>query len=375
MHPPLIELTLAHGAAGGPAARRVGALLLAGLILGAAILSTWSGVGPARRPLDVRNLAAEASQLTVELGSADDRVRSMLIELRRHLGRRPLDARARAVYASLLLGLSRSPEHGEAAAFHATRAARLAPVTVHVVRLAALVLARTGEPAAALGMTRDMFAYDRAAAATLLAQLEPLLDGEPFELALPQEPAAWLAWATALREHDRSDEAADWLLRSHERWPDHLPTLHLLAYDAAVRERWQALRQLLPATLGLAETREAAPLFALRARWRAMEHDRAGGSRDLERALRLDFDSGHVQMLAGEACESLGDIEQARRLWQRALHEESAPRARLLYLLARLEQRHGQPAAALRHWQSLLELEPQHAEAQRRVDDLTGFSR
>ena len=53
----------------------------------------------------------------------------------------------------------------------------------------------------------------------------------------------------------------------------------------------------------------------------------------------------------------------------------AADRRGLLSRLARLEDEYGRPAAALRHWKALLELDPDHVEARRRVDDLTGFQR
>ena len=99
---------------------------------------------------------------------------------------------------------------------------------------------------------------------------------------------------------------------------------------------------------------------------------------DVETALRLQG-SGSTHTLAGDFFEQLGDAARARREWSRALHgtsrERLSTRRGLLLRLARLEDRHGRPAAALRFWEAVLEIDPDHAEARRRVDDLSGFQR
>jgi hypothetical protein len=50
-------------------------------------------------------------------------------------------------------------------------------------------------------------------------------------------------------------------------------------------------------------------------------------------------------------------------------------RRSLLEHLARMEERQGRAAAALRLWQALLALDAEHREARRHVDDLSGFAR
>jgi hypothetical protein len=41
--------------------------------------------------------------------------------------------------------------------------------------------------------------------------------------------------------------------------------------------------------------------------------------------------------------------------------------------MARYEDDHGKPAAALRAWKAVLEEDPEHPEAQRRIADLGGL--
>jgi len=52
---------------------------------------------------------------------------------------------------------------------------------------------------------------------------------------------------------------------------------------------------------------------------------------------------------------------------------ETAGRRNLLTRLARLEDEHGRASAALRLWQAILELDPSHPEATRRVRALGGL--
>ena len=86
-----------------------------------------------------------------------------------------------------------------------------------------------------------------------------------------------------------------------------------------------------------------------------------------------------IRTLAGDVYEELGRIARARNEWNRALHGaragQASARRGLLVRLARLEDVHGEPAAALRLWETLLELDPEHAEDRRRGDDLAGFRR
>ena len=112
-----------------PARRRRAAT--AGLtvsVLVAAALATLLGADRARRSMDPRKIAEGALQASLEHGNDAPVVREVLVDLRRSLGRRPLDSGTRVAYAGLLLGLSSSVEQTRAAAFHARRASELAPV-------------------------------------------------------------------------------------------------------------------------------------------------------------------------------------------------------------------------------------------------------
>ena len=104
--------------------------------------ATWLGADSARRPPDPVELAGKALQDSIDKGSRDPAVLARLRALREELAREPLDSMTRTVYAGLLLSLSRSLEEAAAAAFHASAAAELAPVTVPVQRRAARILAR-----------------------------------------------------------------------------------------------------------------------------------------------------------------------------------------------------------------------------------------
>lgn len=305
-----------------------------------------------------------------------ERVGETLRELRRELAARPLDARLRIAYSGLLLGTGRSVADTEAAAFHASAAARMAPATLSVVRPAIEILARGGRRDEAIEWNRHLFTFAPDRGARTLSRIEPLLPD--VEAALPASPEAWLAWHTVLLERGAGPEETAWLSRAYERWPDHLPLLERMAVRASLRRDWDALAALFPDGRSLpAEPGAARPLLH-RARLLLARDDRAGASRDLERALSLD-DSISTRTLAGEVCEELGEHERARHLWRHALFSEAGRepgfRKRLLVRLARSEERTGSPAAARRYWGEILELDPGHAEASRRLDELTGYRR
>lgn len=349
----------------------------AALLLVLASVATALGADAARHPLEAGKLAESALRLALVRGNDDPQVRAALVELCRELARSPLDSRTRAVYASLLTGLSRRMEDCKAASFHARRAAELAPVTVSVVRATALVLAHCGETDRALELTRDIFTYDAPAAALTLSQLAPLVD-RPIDAGIPATPAAWLAWAHQLLHDGRVSEGTDWLERTCRRWPDHWPALETLAVVATNHEDWAMLESLFPAGRELPDEPAAARPLLQRARLRAHQGDLAAARVDIERALALDGGTTATRILGGDAYESVGEFDLARRSWNRALFalaDHDPARPAVLGRLARLEERHGQPAAALRWWQALLELDPADAEARRRVDDLSGFRR
>lgn len=369
-----VPLTLLAGQPADVAPERATTLawFTVALIFMAAGLATLVGVDPVRRPVSARDVARRTAEMEQDLGSADERVRNAALELRRAIGARPLDAMARAVYADLLFGLSRQLEDTTAAAAHAARAAELAPVTVPVIRLAATVLAKSGRPQSAVDLTRSMFGYDPRAAGELLARIEPLLDSQGLVAALPQDPAAWLAWSEELRRAGRDAEAAAWARQTHERWPTHTPALRAVAAEAFHARDLERLAVLLPPDRTLEETPDGAVIRAYRARARAEHGDTDGARADVREALRIDAKSTAVRLVSGDVHDALGDHDEARRHWTRALHGlapgETVARLRLLARLARYEERYGEPAAARRLWQSILAIDPQHAEARSFVD-------
>lgn len=370
-----LKLVAARAHDGGSADRPLAAIGLALILAACAAVATWIGVRPAREPIQAREMAESALQQALSQGSAS--ARSILVEMRSTLGKRPLDSNTRAVYANLLLGFSRRFDDRHAAAFHAELAAELAPVTVPVVRVASIVLIQSGEAERGLAWIGRMFGYDAPAAAELLAQVEPLLFSEQVVLGLPDDPDAWAAWSRELRGAERIDEADAWVERAFQRWPDHLPTMRPLAARAARLRDWDRLAELLPPGRALPEERAAGSLLGSRALLEAHRGDTAAAVQDIESALALDGDSSSTLLLVGDAFEELGQGEEARRHWTRGLYQLSptAPtfiRRELLLRLARLEDREGEPARALRHWRSVLEIDARHPEARRRIEDLTG---
>lgn len=358
-----------------PAGRTRGALLASVVVIGAA-WSTQVGVQPARRALEVRTLAEQALQRSLERGLDDPRVRATLRELRREVSRRPLDSRARVVYAGVLLGLSSNLDDTAAAAFHAEVAARLAPATVPVVRGAVLVLARSGRRAEAVEWTRRMFGHDADAAADLLLRLEPYLSPAEIEEGLENDPEAWLAWSRRLRQAERGESADRWIERAFERWPGREEVRRLMCARAVRRGDWDGLARLVPAEAPLAESAAAAPLWVYRARVRSRAGDGADAVRDIETAQRLGRESNDLMILAGEAYESMDLLDEARSCWTRVLFRTPAGardnRVRVLVSLARLEQRSGDLSSALRHWRAVLAIEPGHEAALRQIARLTG---
>jgi len=380
MEPSDLKLVRTPGWPPRPTARRdrTAAVGLGLLALSAALVGTLLGADRSREPSRPIDTAREALFRVLDRGPSDPGVRELLGALRMQIGQRPLDARTRALYSALLLEMATGPQDGPAPAFHATRAADLAPVTVPVIRAAALVLARSGEPEAAVGLVREMFGYDANSAAGLLNALEPFLEPRQIEDAVPGDPEAWLAWAREIRNQGRSDDADDWISRAHRRWPDHVGVRLKVATRAANRRDWPALARVLPLEEELPDSAESALLFAFRARVRAEAGDTGGARDDVERAAALSRNAATVLLHCGDALLAADDPGGARRLWSRALFGISprsgaaAERIRLLVRMARLEDDHGKPAAALRAWKAVLEEDPEQAEARRRVAELGG---
>jgi tetratricopeptide (TPR) repeat protein len=128
----------------------------------------------------------------------------------------------------------------------------------------------------------------------------------------------------------------------------------------------------------LPETSEAAIVFAYRALARSMAQEDAAAKEDAQIALRLSQRSIAIRIIVGDAYVTIGDYEAARHLWNRSLFElesrRTGGRRALLLRLARLEHEHGEPAAALRLWRKVLEIDSENFEAQSGIRDLTGRS-
>jgi len=352
------------------------ALAVAAVLAALAAAATLLHADRARRENDPRPLAEAALEASLERGNEAPEVRAALVELRRGLERRPLDARARVAYAGLLLGLGTEDAHFGLAAFHARRAVELAPVTVPIVRAATLIVAQTGERDLAVSWIRRMFAYDPASAAELLAQVEATVLGLPVEAALPDAVGAWLAWARKLRRDGRLADADRRVEQAQRRWPDDLEALGERAALLVRRQDWTALAELLPPDWEPPPELAAAMPLLYRARAALARGDRDGARADLERALRLHPEAWGVMFLAGQICEDLGERARARTLWHGALHRldasEREARQGILVHLARLEDRDGRAGTALRLWRSVLDLDPEHAEAAGRIRELSG---
>ncbi len=279
-----------------------------------------------------------------------------------------------------MLSLSRSREEAAAAAFHASAAAELAPVTVPVQRRAARILARCGDLEAAFRLTRRTFLFDPAAGAGILEKLLPICGWERAVEGVPDTPGGWVAWSRVLEKRDHRKEAVERMNEALRRWPQ---DPEVLLYNAA--RAWPAgdtekMRSLFPEDLALPEDPDYALLFAFQGIGRAAAGDRAGMERSLETALDLLPRNPSVLQAAGDAWILMQEPTAAVRLWKRGLYfagKDAPPPVRigLLLRLARMEEKEGRPARALDHWREILLLAPDHREARGRVDDLTGFRR
>lgn len=350
--------------------------LIGGICLAAASLATFLGADAARRPAPTPERALETVSVALAQGNESPEVREAVRSFRSQLGARPLDSATRVLYASVLLELASRAEDSAAPAFHARRAATLAPVTVPIVSAAALVLVRSGEPEQALALTRAMFGYDARAAAPLLRQIEPFLGGDGVRGALPDDPDAWNAWAEQLVLSERREQAEAWLREGLERWPGHVGLREALCHRAIARGDWNALEALLPEDLAMPRSADAAELFAYRA-WLRVERGQLAAARgDLEEAGRLSRDSSSILVLSGDVLYAAADFDGARSYWSRALYrvppgERSRPaKLGILVRLARLEDRRGMLGEALRAWRAVLRVDPDHEEAGRRVSAL-----
>ena len=346
-------------------------------LVGTAALATLRGADRSRAPLDAAQHVTDTLKQALAKGNRSPEVLANLRRLRAELGRRPLDSKSRVRYAALLLSMTRSRNDTRAAAFHARVAAELAPVTLPVVELAALIQAASGDRAEALAWVRHAFEFDPAGAANLLLQLESrLTDLKPGE-GLAAIPSAWIAWARVLSDTARGDESVALLVAAAQRWPDDLELLVVLSRRAAGASDWDALERWVLRLDPLPVEGYGLELLAYRARVHAERGRRAEAEADLTDVLSVAGAAPHVLVLAGDVQQRLGSIALARRTWNRVLFriatERAAMRVSVLVRLADLEERDGRASVALRHWRAILELDPSHARALQRVAALTGF--
>jgi tetratricopeptide (TPR) repeat protein len=350
---------------------------LAVLLLAAAAVATGQGADAARAPRISTADAASIVQAAFDAGAASPPVVAATRRLRAELGRRPLDARTRVLYAGVLADLVGSAADVPAPIFHARRAAALAPVTVPVIRPAAVVLMRCGETAQALALVRGMFAWDPRSAAALLALLEPWTEPGDLAAGIPEDAAAWSAWIQALRRAGRAADADRWLDDAQTRWPQDTAIFEAVAVRAALRRDWAALEAALAAGPRLVEEPRFAVLFATRSRLHAARGRGADARADAARAEGLAQERASVLVAAGEAHEAAGDLDAARGAWTRALWAtprdaaRREARGRILARVARLEERRGRLGDALRAWRAVLDEVPAHPEARAGIERLT----
>jgi hypothetical protein len=354
---------------------RGAAVALGLLAIGCALGGSLLGADRARKPSAAIDSARDTLNRVLDRGPSDPEVLESVANIRRQLGERPLDARSRVLYAALLLEMVSSADDCPVSVFHAGRAAELAPVTVPVHRAASLVLARCGAQDHAVELIRRMFGYEPDSAAALFKEVEPFIEEHLRERALPHDATAWMAWSRELRGAGRTQESEIWADQAYRQWPKNLDALQDAAARAVNNQDWVRLGMVLPPDGELPEKREAAVLYAYRARARAEAGDAVGTRKDTDKAAALAQHSSAVLLHAGDALRVVGEDESARRAWRRALFELSKDdttraRARLLVRLARLEDELGQPAAALRAWREVLDEEPDHSGARRRVSEL-----
>jgi len=361
----------------GPEPQRGNAAAALGVaVLLAGALATGFGADAARRRFDPAPLAESALARTIAANDprpADEAQR----RLRERLRRTPLDGATRTIAASLSAETAATDPPRAAAALQAQAAARLTPGDVGVARGAARVLARCGRSGLALRQIAQLFAYAPAEAAATLADIEPFVDGDRLLDGLPPEPAAWLAWSERLRRSGREAEADARLALLLARWPRDLAALRVAASAAASRNRIDELTRLVPPSLALPATAEAASLYAYRARSKAAAGDAAGSRADALLAIALSHGDPWVLTLSGDALAE-AEPRLARDYWTRALYRLLAtPESRgaaiwLRFRLARLDDREGRAGDALRAWRSILDERPDDGEAKRRVAELTG---
>ncbi|MDZ7372987.1 MAG: tetratricopeptide repeat protein [candidate division KSB1 bacterium] len=172
---------------------------------------------------------------------------------------------------------------------------------------------------------------------TLMRQRRPQEAVEFFEKASrldPDDEDFLLGLAAAydeLRQYDRSDSLYRRLL---ERNPDHPTALNNYAYSLSLRgERLEEAFQMAHEAL-LAEPRNGAFLDTMG--WILYRMGRYGEALEyIRKASELRSDSPEVFEHLGEVLEKLGNLEQARQAWQRALELDPTRR----HLMEKIEGR------------------------------------
>lgn len=298
--------------------------------------------------------------------------RARALRLRRLVGTWPTEAKRRVAYAAILYGGARGADDRAAAAFHAAAAARLAPSTAPVQSGAAVLLAGSGDLEGGLRCVRRLFGFAPKDAARTLLQLEPLLDDAALTRALPDRPAAHLAWSALLAAEGEKAAADRGLDHAWARWPEDLAVLRAAVLRDRNRGDWAA------AAAKLAGRDLAPDLLALRARARAESGSKEAARRDLDAVLARDPHQVDVLQLCGDAAFALAEVPRARALFEAALYrlpaEAPAPdRIRLLRRLAAAEERLGHAGAALRLWREILALDGRDEAAGARVAALSGL--
>ncbi len=117
-------------------------------------------------------------------------------------------------------------------------------------------------------------------------------------------------------------------------------------------------------------------MLALRARVHVERGRNAEAENDLRTVQAAADGAPHLLILIGDVQLCLGKAELARGSWNQALFQtDSANKPRRIALLVRLadlEETDGRASVALRHWRSVIDLDPEHPRARRRVAELTG---
>ena len=357
---------------------RPAAVGLGAAVLAAAGLATLCGADAARRHFDPAHLAESGLARTLATHDPEP-AREARKLLEKRLRRNPLDTASRTIAASLLVETATTEDQREAAVAQAEAAIRLTPVDASVAHRAARVLARCGRTDLALQETARLFEYAPQSAASTLADIEPFVAVDRLDDALPPSPTAWLAWSSRLRADGRDEEADTRLAALLARWPGDLEALRVAASVAAGRDRTDEILRLVPPSLALPATAEAAELYAFRARSKAARGDAAGAHADAQSAIALSEEGPWVMARAGDAFVET-EPALARTYWTRALYRlMGKPGTRgaaihVRYRLARLDDREGRAGDALREWRTILAERPDDVEANRRVAALTGAS-